>query len=106
MATENEQCLAKQIRQIIAPPVKLRGIDHQGITRPSEGQSRKPPEYQALQGKNTTPGYYNEGFNRGNKAQVEEAYENIEMSRPEIGPSDKSHSLQGKYTTYRYYSVI
>lgn len=45
--------------------------------RPLEGQSRGPSEYQALQGKNTTPSYYNVGSNRGNKAQVEEAYENI-----------------------------
>lgn len=45
--------------------------------RPLEGQSRGPSEYQALQGKNTTPSYYNVSSNRGNKAQVEEAYENI-----------------------------
>ena len=49
--------------------------------RPSEGQSREPPEYRALQGKNTTPGYYNAGFNRRNKAQVEEVYENIEIAQ-------------------------
>jgi len=49
--------------------------------RPLEGQSREPPEYQALQGKNTTPGYYNVGFNTENKAQVEEVYENIENAQ-------------------------
>ena len=33
--------------------------------RSSQGQSREPPEYQSLQDKNVTSGYYNVGFKKG-----------------------------------------
>jgi len=45
--------------------------------RPSEGESRAPLEYQTLQDKNTVPGYYNVGFERGDKAENEEVYDEI-----------------------------
>ena len=34
--------------------------------RSSQGQSREPPEYQSLQDKNVTPGYYNVEFKKEN----------------------------------------
>ena len=47
--------------------------------RPSEGQSPAPAEYQTLQGRHVTSGYYNAGFKEGNiKKENKEVYDNIE----------------------------
>ena len=49
--------------------------------RPSEGESRVPPEYQSLQGSQVASAYYNVGFEKGNKGkQNEEIYEEIEVA--------------------------
>ncbi len=40
--------------------------------RPSEGQSRAPPEYQTLQGRHMTSGYYNVALKEGNRAKQDE----------------------------------
>ena len=46
--------------------------------RPSEGQSHALPEYKSLQGTNKNPGYYNVGFNKGNKRdKQEELYDEV-----------------------------
>ena len=47
--------------------------------RPSEGQSRAPPEYTSLQGANKdSPGYYNVGFSKGKSGKEhEEIYDEI-----------------------------
>lgn len=46
--------------------------------RPSEGQSRSSPEYQTLQGRNMTSGYYNVGFKGRNRKKEDEAvYDNV-----------------------------
>ena len=46
-------------------------------SRPSELQSRSLPEYQTLQDRKETTGYYNVGFNKGNMARDEEVYDEI-----------------------------
>ena len=49
--------------------------------RPSEGQSRVPPEYTSLQGSHVASAYYNVGFEKGKKGnQNEEIYEEIEVA--------------------------
>ena len=49
--------------------------------RPSEGQTRLPPEYQSLQGSHVNAGYYNVVPKEGNKrGSNEEIYEEIELS--------------------------
>ena len=49
--------------------------------RPSEGQTRVPPEYQSLQGSHVNAGYYNVVPEGGNKrGSNEEIYEEIELS--------------------------
>ena len=49
--------------------------------RPSEGQTRVPPEYQSLQGSHVNAGYYNVVPEEGNKRRSnEEIYEEIELS--------------------------
>ena len=49
--------------------------------RPSEGQSRVPPEYTSLQGSHVASAYYNVGFEKGKKGkQKEEMYEQIEVA--------------------------
>ena len=49
--------------------------------RPSEGQSRVPPEYQSLQDSHVASAYYNVGFEKGSKGkQNEEIYEEIEVA--------------------------
>ena len=40
--------------------------------RCSQGQSREPPEYQSLQDKNVTSGYYNVGFKKENAEKGDE----------------------------------
>ena len=46
--------------------------------RPSEGQSRAPAEYQTLQGRHMTSGYYNVEFKGGNREKEdEESYYNV-----------------------------
>jgi len=46
--------------------------------RPLEGQSHVLPEYKSLQGRDKDPGYYNVGFNKGNKRdKQEELYDEI-----------------------------
>ena len=48
--------------------------------RPSEGQTRLPPEYQSLQGSHVNAGYYNVVPEEGNKrGSNEEIYEEIEL---------------------------
>lgn len=47
--------------------------------RPSNGQSRAPAEYQTLQGRHMTSGYYNGGFKGGSKKEEnEETYDQVE----------------------------
>ena len=47
--------------------------------RPTDGQSRAPAEYQTLQGRHITSGYYNDGFKRGRKKEEdEETYDKVE----------------------------
>ena len=49
--------------------------------RPSQGQTRVPPEYQSLQGSHVNAGYYNVVPDEGNKrGSNEEIYEEIELS--------------------------
>ena len=49
--------------------------------RPSDGQTRVPPEYQSLQGSHVNAGYYNVVPEEGNKSgSNEEIYEEIELS--------------------------
>lgn len=49
--------------------------------RPSDGQTRLPPEYQSLQGSYMNAGYYNVVPEEGNKrGSNEEIYEEIELS--------------------------
>ena len=49
--------------------------------RPSQGQTRVPPEYQSLQGSHVNAGYYNVVPKEGNKrGSNEEIYEEIELS--------------------------
>ena len=46
--------------------------------RPSGGQSHVLPEYKSLQGAKKNPGYYNVGFNKGNKRdKQEELYDEV-----------------------------
>ena len=40
--------------------------------RPSEGPSRATAEYQTLQGRHMTSGYYNVGFKEGNRKKEDE----------------------------------
>ncbi|XP_066015799.1 hemicentin-1-like [Pocillopora verrucosa] len=50
-------------------------------SRPSEGQTRVPPEYQSLQGSHVNAGYYNVVPEEGNKrGPNEEIYDEIELS--------------------------
>ena len=46
--------------------------------RSSQGQSFEPPEYQSLQDKHVTSGYYNVGFKKGNVEKGDEGvYDNV-----------------------------
>ena len=45
--------------------------------RTLEGQSRAAPEYQELQSKKETPGYYNLGVIRGQTSTDEQVYEQV-----------------------------
>ena len=68
-----------QARSSRAQHVSEPGVYMELHPRPSEGQSRAPAEYQTLQGRHMTSGYYNTGFMGGNrKKEDKEVYDNIE----------------------------
>lgn len=46
--------------------------------KPSDSQSREPPEYQSLQDRRVTPDYYNMGFLEGRSNDKGKVYENME----------------------------
>ena len=68
-----------QARSSRAQHVSEPGVYMELDPRPSEGQSRAPAEYETLQGRHMTSGYYNTGFIGGNrKKEDKEVYDNIE----------------------------
>ena len=86
--------------------------------RPSEGQSRAPPEYKSLQGKNKNTEYYNVGFSKGGNGRKRSSPHDQHFSEPatymELQPrpsEGQSHalpdyeSLQGKDKNTEYYNV-
>ena len=67
-----------QTRSSCAQHVSEPGVYMELNSRPSEGQSRAPAEYQTLQGRDLTSGYYNVGFKRGNRKKEDEgSYYNV-----------------------------
>ena len=58
-------------------PLSDQGTYMELQSRPLEIHSRSLSEYQTLQGKKATPGYYNVGFNKGKVARDEEVYDEI-----------------------------
>ena len=46
--------------------------------RPSDGQSREPPEYQSLDDRRVTQDYYNMGVSEESLDEKGEVYENVE----------------------------
>ena len=60
-------------------PVSEPGVYMELHPRPSDGQSRAPAEYQTLQGRHMTSGFYTDGFKGGSKKEgEEETYDEVE----------------------------
>ena len=67
-----------QARSSRAQHVSEPGVYMELHPRPSEGQSLAPAEYQTLQGRDVTSGYYNVGFKEGNRKKEDEgSYYNV-----------------------------
>lgn len=68
-----------QARSSRAQYVSEPGVYMELHPSPSEGQSRAPAEYQTLQNRHMTSGYYTVGFKEGNrKKEDKEVYDNID----------------------------
>ena len=68
--TKRNKNITTNIGQTESPrdqPVSEPGVYMELHPRPTDGQSRAPAEYQTLQGRHMTSGYYNDGFKGGSK---------------------------------------
>ncbi|KAL9950719.1 hypothetical protein ACROYT_G043265 [Oculina patagonica] len=86
--------------------------------RPSEGQSRAPPEYASLQEANKNPGYYNVGFTKRANRNEHDSPRDQQVSEPgaymEVHPRPSAEqsrapaeykNLQGTKKNPEYYNV-
>ena len=71
--------------------------------RTLDGQSRAAPEYQELQSKKETPGYYNLGVNRRRRSADEQVYE--QMGTAESRAAPEYQELPSKKETPGYYNL-